>query len=382
MQKAKMKFGKICNLTSVHPRYDTRIFLKQCFVQKGHYETHLIVADSKKSECKDGIYIHGVKGYKNRFLRMTLAVWNVYQKAKKVDADIYILHDPELLFVGLLLKAKRKKVYFDAHECYEETLLYSSWISHFFRRFVVCVYNCIQRYVLPRLDGCLAATEHIEDKLKRYCSNVFLLPNYALLGEFKTVKQPNFEDSHSVLYCGGISEDRGIVNLIKALELCNDNIRLILCGNFDSEILKKQCMSMFGWTKVDYKDHVDRNQLIGVGQKCFCGICCLLGAINYRKSMPLKMFEYISMFLPVIASNFTSWENIVNNNGQTFGLLVNPESPQEIAEAIDKLFNDKNLAKQLGQNGRKAFEAKYHFEAYIDNYLKFLNKVNIVGKGE
>ena len=126
---------KICNLTSVHPRYDTRIFLKQCFSQKTHHETHLIVADSQKSECKDGIHIHGVKGYKNRFLRMTLAVWNVYQSAKNVDADIYILHDPELLFVGLLLKAKGKKVYFDAHECYEESLLSSPWISLFFRRF-------------------------------------------------------------------------------------------------------------------------------------------------------------------------------------------------------------------------------------------------------
>lgn len=369
-----MKFGKICNLTSVHPRYDTRIFLKQCFAQKTHYETHLIVADSQKSECKDGIHIHGVKGYKNHFLRMILVVWNVYQKAKKVDADVYMLHDPELLFVGLLLKTKGKKVYFDAHECYEETLLYSHWVLCFFRQFVVCVYKCIQSYVLSRLDGCLAATEHIEEVLKKYCNNTFLLPNYALLREFSECKQPDFDHSNHILYCGGISENRGIVNLVKALELCNNNIRLILCGNFENENLKKQCMAMPGWSKVDYKDYVDRNQLIGLGQKCFCGICCLLNIINYRKAMGLKIFEYMGMFLPIIASNFTLWENIVSNGEEPFGCLVDPEKPQEIAKAIDILFNDKNLAKQLGQNGRKAFEAKYNFEAYVDNYLKFLAK--------
>lgn len=51
---------KICNLTSVHPRYDTRIFLKQCFAQKTHYETHLIVADSQKSEREIELHIHEI----------------------------------------------------------------------------------------------------------------------------------------------------------------------------------------------------------------------------------------------------------------------------------------------------------------------------------
>lgn len=377
-----MKFGKICNLTSVHPRYDTRIFRKQCFAQKMHYETHLIVADSQKSECKDGIYIHGVKGYKNRFLRMTLAVWNVYQKAKKVDADIYIFHDPELLFVGLLLKTKGKKVYFDAHECYEETLLDSHWIPCFFRRFVVCVYNCIQRYVLPCLDGCLAATKYIEKALKKYCNNTFLLPNYALLREFKAIKQPSIDVAHSVLLIGGITRSHGIIKLIKALELCDNDVRLILCGSFVDKALKKQCIAMDGWNKVDYKKNVSRDQIRKLAKKCFCGIMISQSSVlSLQTSCPNKMFEYISMFLPIVVSNFKDWEQIVNNDGNPFGLLVDfALNPQEIAKAIDKLFNDKNLAKQLGQNGRKAFEEKYNFESYVDNYLKFLNSVNIINK--
>ncbi len=48
---------KICNLTSVHPRYDTRIFLKQCWIKTLQEEAHLIVADNEKDETKDNIHI-------------------------------------------------------------------------------------------------------------------------------------------------------------------------------------------------------------------------------------------------------------------------------------------------------------------------------------
>lgn len=363
---------KICNLTSVHSRYDVRIFLKQCFAQKEKFETHLIVADNQKSEIKEGVHIHGVKGYKNRFLRMTLAVWNVYRKAKKVDSDIYIFHDPELMFVGLALKNKKKRVYFDAHECYVETFLDSPWIYPFLKKPIIYIYNCIQRYVLNRLDGCLAATEHIEKKLKEYSDRNFLLPNYTLLREFKIVQRPNFEVAHSILYCGGITEERGIVNLIKALELCDRSIRLTLCGIFANEKLQKQCMAMTGWAKVDYKGFVNRNQLYELASKCFCGIFLYMPIMSHITALPNKMFEYSCMSLPIIASNFPSWEKIINNKEHLLGLAVDPENPQKIEEAIDNLFHNKQLAKHLGQNGRKAIEIKYNFEAYINNYLEFL----------
>ena len=50
---------KIAHLTSAHPRYDTRIFLKQCIslVANG-YETYLVVADGQGDEKKDSIQIY------------------------------------------------------------------------------------------------------------------------------------------------------------------------------------------------------------------------------------------------------------------------------------------------------------------------------------
>lgn len=56
--------------------------------------------------------------YSNRFKRMIQGVKSVYSVAININADIYQLHDPELLTVALKLKKHGKKVVFDSHECY------------------------------------------------------------------------------------------------------------------------------------------------------------------------------------------------------------------------------------------------------------------------
>lgn len=361
---------KVCNLTSVHPRYDTRIFLKQCWAQSLQGEAHLVVADNGKDEIKDNIHIHSVKGYRNRFFRMTLAVWNVYRRAKSIKADICILHDPELLSIALLLKKTGAKVFFDSHECYTESLQNAYWIPSFLRKYVVRLYQNIESFILPRLDGVIAATDHIADVLHKYNKNIFVLHNYALLKEFSECKKPDFDRNNRVLYCGGITENRNILNMIKALELCHNDVKLILCGTFSPSALIEQCKLLPGWDKVEYMGYIDRQKLHNLATKCFCGMVLFNYENNNKNGIPNKIFEYVGMYLPVIASNFDLWKKIIGNNNAPFGLFVNPKDPQEIAAAIDKLYENKALAKQLGESGRNAVEMKYNFEAEMEGYLK------------
>ncbi len=365
---------KVCNLTSVHSRYDIRIFHKQCWAQSLRGEAHLIVADGQKDEIKDNIHIHGVKKYKNRFLRMILAVFAVYKRAKTIKADVYILHDPELLTIALLLKKTGAKVFFDSHECYTEALLDSYWIPPFLRKHVVKIYRYIESLILSRLDGVIAATKHIGDVLSEYNKNIFVLHNYALLKEFADCTEPDIEHSNHILYCGGISQERNIINIVKALSLCRNDIKLILCGTFSSEALLKQCQQLSGWSQVEYKGQVSRQQLHSLAQKCFCGVCVLQANPAHKYALGLKIFEYPGMHLPLVASNFDLWKKIIGNENKPFGVFINPANPQEIADAIDKFYENKALTKQLGQNGRKAVETKYNFELEKEKYLNFLEK--------
>ena len=108
---------KVCHLTTVHIQNDSRIFHKECkSLAKNGIETILLVVNGE-STTVDGVRIVSVdfesKGRINRILQAGKAIC---EKAIEINADIYHLHDPELLrIISKLKKATNAKIVFDAH---------------------------------------------------------------------------------------------------------------------------------------------------------------------------------------------------------------------------------------------------------------------------
>ncbi|MFG9891780.1 glycosyltransferase, partial [Pseudomonas aeruginosa] len=67
---------------------------------------------------------------------------------------------------------------------------------------------------------------------------------------------------------------------------------------------------------------------------------------------------YMSSGIPVIASNFPLWREIVE--GSNCGICVDPLSPAAIAEAIDYLVSNPCEAAALGRNGQRAVNERYN----------------------
>src|SRR2546428_6863995 len=109
--KSSLETIKVCHLSSVHKRYDVRVFYKQCrSLAKRGYETTFVIADNKGDELKNGVNIIDVGAPTNRIQRITQTIFKIYKKALAINADVYHFHDPELLSIGLLLRLKGKKV--------------------------------------------------------------------------------------------------------------------------------------------------------------------------------------------------------------------------------------------------------------------------------
>jgi len=90
------------------------------------------------------------------------------------------------------------------------------------------------------------------------------------------------------------------------------------------------------------------------------GLICFLPAPNHINAIPNKPFEYMASGLPVVASNFPLWKEIIEGN--KCGLTVNPKKPEEIAKAIEYLIAHPAETKEMGENGRKAVSEKYNWE--------------------
>ena len=100
--------AKVCHLSSVHPRRDTRIFMKMCASLANYgYVTFLIVADGMGIEECNGVYIYDIGQSKGRVDRILRAPKRIYKEAIRLDADIYHLHDPELIPIGLVEEARQ-----------------------------------------------------------------------------------------------------------------------------------------------------------------------------------------------------------------------------------------------------------------------------------
>ena len=111
---------------------------------------------------------------------------------------------------------------------------------------------------------------------------------------------------------------------------------------------------------MDALGFVNRKGVRATLARSMAGLVLLHPIINYIDALPRKMFEYMSAGIPVIASNFPLWKEIVEGN--QCGLTVNPLSPEKIVRAIEHLITHPEKARRMGKNGQRAVLAKYNWK--------------------
>ncbi len=364
-------------MTSVHPPFDTRIFYKECkaLVEAGYAVT--LIAQHEKDEVVDCIKIVILPKAKNRIHRMFGLTLKAFWFALGQKADIYHFHDPELLPVGALLKLFRnKKVIYDVHEDYRKQMLSKPYIPKIVRGEIALLVKIIEYLFSKIFDGIITATDDILMNFSYY-KRAISVKNFPIVSIFANVKikNNNKRNIFNLVYIGGLAEIRGVTQIVRALELVdsNEQLRLTLYGKFSPANYESKVRGLKGFEKVEYKGWIKFYDIPILFKNFDAGIVCLHPIPNYITALPVKLFEYMAAGLPVIASNFPLYKEIIEGN--RCGLTVNPVEPKEIAAAIEYLIEHPAEAKKMGENGRKAVLEKYNWEVESKKLLKLYEEL-------
>lgn len=364
---------RVAHLTSAHPRYDMRIFAKQCRTLAAHgYDVTLVVADGHGDEVKDGVAIADVGRLHGRLQRIVHTTRRVRDKAVALDADVYHLHDPELIPAGLQLKRRGKTVIFDSHEDVPRQLLGKPYLGPLSRRALAHGFALYQRYACARFDGIIAATPSIRDAFRAIHPRTVDVNNFPMAGELAPVAA-DADKQAEICYVGGIAAIRGIRELVQAGQHLRTAARINLVGRFAEPVVEEELRADPGWARVNAYGFLGRDGVREVMQRSAAGVVTFLPVPNHFDALPTKMFEYMSSGIPVIASDFPLWRDIIEGN--RCGLCVDPRDPRAIAAAADYLVANPGIAREMGANGLKAVQEKYNWAVEAARLAAFYGEI-------
>lgn len=353
---------KVCHISDCHAVNDNRIFLKECtsLAREGYDVSYIAVgnSDNQNGVTRIGIKKRGVIG------RLFVTRMDILHVIKGMDLDIVHLHDPTLLFLVKYFKRKGKKVIYDSHEDYYLQIQNKGYIPKFLRLRVARVYRSYLKQISEHLDGFIFPADNHFIDVKNPVTVVGNSPEIKPNNQ-KTPSTPISQRSRTICYVGGLTESRGITNLIKVAFLVG--CRLILAGKYANEEYQQSCEKMEEYSVVDYRGVVDHDEISSIINESRIGMAVLLniGQYGIMTNLATKTTEYCAQGLPVFLNRTKFNESIVAE--YNFGVCIDPEDIEGYANTLCEYLDNPVLLEKLGANGRQMVEEKYNWKNDFNN---------------
>lgn len=355
----------LVHVTTVHARRDVRIFHKETQTLRAlGRSVILVVADGLGNEAHgpgEVSFVDVGPIPKGRFLRALRGNARTFRTILKLKPAIVHFHDPELIALGVALKAAGYTVIYDVHEDVPKQILSKYWIPPALRKAVSLGAAAAERVASWCFDGFVPTTPRIARKFP--AGRTVVVHNYPDRSELVSGDPiPYGHRAPHVLYIGGITETRGAREMLNAMALLDQglNAQLELAGSIDPPEFAEELRKQPGWKYAIYHGQVDRPSIARLLGSTRAGLVTLQPTPAHMVLISIKMFEYMAAGLPVIASDFPTWRSIIGD--ARCGLLVDPTQPAAIAEAITWILTHPEEAEAMGRRGQAAVASTFNWE--------------------
>lgn len=287
--------------------------------------------------------------------------------------DIYHSNDLDTLLANFLAsKIRRKPLVYDSHE-------YFTGVPEIQNKpLVKAVWQNIERWIFPKLNYVFTVNKSIANLYKsEYSKSLRIMRNMPLkqqIDQYKSRADLGLPlDKQIIITQGaGINIDRGIEEAVEAIQYL-PNVYFIIIGNGDViPQLKKKVLELKLENQVVFKGRMPYPEMMQYTRHALLGLTLDKDTnINYRFSLPNKLFDYIHAGVPVLASKVVEVKNIIDS--YKIGLFIDNHEPKHIAAQIQLALESSLLRKEWTFNLPKAqeelqwgHEEKQLIEVYSD----------------
>ena len=310
---------------------------------------------------------------KNKFLLLQVPSLFIFQLSKLIRLvrryNIGILHSHWLLPQGLS-GAITKKIFNIRHVL----------TIHGGDLFVLSrlpLSKLLIKFIIKNTDHVTCINKEIKNNLisiigKRYEDKLSIIPMGVNIKDYKN----NFRFNKNILFLGRLADKKGVEYLLEAIKLLkNKEVKVLIAGDGP---LRKKLEEFVKLNKihdqVKFLGYVTGKEKINLIKSCGIFIIpSIVTSYGDREGLPVSLLEAMAASKTIIATNVGGIKEIIKNNYN--GLLIKQKSPEDIVNAINKLFKNKNLAKRLGINARKTV-LDYDWKIIGEKYYKILTNEN------
>lgn len=223
----------------------------------------------------------------------------------------------------------------------------------------------------------------LEYRLSQWPSraHTFCLPNVPLRreAEGRPAGRVNKQTPPVLWYHGSLSPVHGLDELLEGFRLAQAECELHLTGSYPDvhyrELLEAHVQSVGRRVCVhppQPRDEVlERAWRLAEVGVAFYPFRHQPENVALRYANPAKVFDYMALGLPTLASDNPSLVSLVEHQG--WGVCVPPEDPVAVAEAIDGLLRDASRRAQMSVRAQELFLSEYHLEKMAQPFLEWLH---------
>jgi len=306
----------------------------------------------------------------------------VFQGAKYINKQDVLITESPPLFLGwsgyVLAKIKKAKFIFNISDLWPESAIKLGVLHN---KLFIKMSVWLEEFCYRKADAVTCQTQGIvNDIVNRGVdkNKVHLITNGVDTKLFKSENRDEcfrseigIKNKFALCYAGIHGLAQGLQVIINAAEIVKDeeNIQFIFIGDGPE---KQDLIGMVkekGLKNVTFLPLQPKANMPKIVASMDSAIIPLKKLELFKGALPSKMFETLSSEIPIILPVQGEAAKLITSANA--GIVVEPENPKEIAEAVLKLYNDIELRKKLGENGRA-----YVMENYArENITKKLEKI-------